>query len=196
MAEEYRIARSKYEAKLYRPALADLGTIQKSYPNSPEALAAYFLSAEIHEVTGNIEEAMATYVEIQGRYPNDARLAETTYRLGRLSLRTDAKDRSGRAVEIFDRVVSEYPTSSWAPKATRSTQNPIGIVRRIESALSVAAPPGLGGWLCVAGFLRFCPFESWHKELAIPVGTINIPRIHPDRISQINLKVFAHTFGF
>lgn len=63
---------------------------------------------------------MATYVEIQSRYPNDVRLAETTYRLGRLTLRTDAEDRSTRAIESFERVVSAYPTSSWAPRAPRA----------------------------------------------------------------------------
>ena len=104
---------------MYGPALADLESIQKDYPDSPEALAAYFLMAEIHEVEGNIEEAMGTYVEIQSRYPNDPRHAEIRYRLGRLTLRTDSKDRFSRAVEILEGVVADYPTSSWAPKSLR-----------------------------------------------------------------------------
>jgi TolA-binding protein len=120
VAEKYGVARDKYEAKLFGPALADLASIQEDHPKTPEALAAYFLTAEIHEVAGNIEEAMATYVEIQSRYPNDVRLADISYRLGRLTLRTDATDRFSRAIEIFERVVNQYPESSWAPKALRA----------------------------------------------------------------------------
>jgi TolA-binding protein len=110
--ELVRIARAKGDAKLLGRAIADLQGIVRDHPESPAIADAYLLMASFQEQQGQLDEAIATYIELRSRVP--ARTAEAGFKQAQLMVRT------GRPVvarELLTTIASTYPDSEWAPQA-------------------------------------------------------------------------------
>ena len=110
--ELVRIARAKGDAKLFAQAMADLQGTVRDHPTSPSVDEAYLLMAKLQEQQGQLDEAMATYIELRSRVP--ARAAEAGFKQAQLLVR------SGRPVvarDLLAEIASTYPDSEWAPQA-------------------------------------------------------------------------------
>jgi serine/threonine protein kinase/outer membrane protein assembly factor BamD (BamD/ComL family) len=115
--QELRIARAKADAGLHDQAIANLHDLVTRHPNTEEALDAYFLMGSIYESRKQLNDAMATYLEIADRYHGSPRAAEALFRLAKLTLGSDRNQRETQARQILARLVDQYRESSWAPKA-------------------------------------------------------------------------------
>jgi TolA-binding protein len=110
--ELVRIARAKGDAKLFAQAMADLRAAVRDYPSSPSVAEAYLLMAKLQEQQGQLDDAMATYIELRSRVP--ARAAEAGFKQAQLLVR------SGRPVVargLLTEIASAYPDSEWATQA-------------------------------------------------------------------------------
>ena len=115
--ESVRIARAKFEAKLYDQALADLKEVVDQHASSPSAPSAYLLIANIYDRQGRADDAMAACVELRGKYRSSPAAAEGTFLMADLLLRSKRSDREGAARDLFNEVSALYPKSAWAPRA-------------------------------------------------------------------------------
>ena len=115
--QELRIARTKADAGLHDQAIANLHDLVTRHPNTEEALDAYFLMSSIYESRKQLNDAMATYLEIADRYHGSPRAAEALFRLAKLTLGSDRNQKEAQARQILARLVDQYRESSWAPKA-------------------------------------------------------------------------------
>jgi TolA-binding protein len=115
--QELRIARAKADAGLHDQAIANLHDLVTRYPNTEEALDAYFLMSSMYESRKQPNDAMATYLEIADRYHGSPRAAEALFHLATLTLGSDRNRKEAEARQILARLVDQYRESSWAPKA-------------------------------------------------------------------------------
>jgi serine/threonine protein kinase/tetratricopeptide (TPR) repeat protein len=117
IAEPIRVARAKFEAKLYDQALADLKSALSQNATSPGAPAAQLLVARVYERQDRIPDALAAYVELRSKYTSSAEAAEGTMAMADLTLRSKQNDREGAARTLYSDVVTNYAKSAWAPRA-------------------------------------------------------------------------------
>jgi TolA-binding protein len=118
LVDQMRIAKAKIDARLYDQALADLKTALSQNPTSASAPAALLLVADTYAGQGRTADAMATYVELRGKYATaKPAMAEATYRLAELTLQSKQDDRDTNARTLFSEVVTSYSRTTWAPRA-------------------------------------------------------------------------------
>jgi serine/threonine protein kinase/outer membrane protein assembly factor BamD (BamD/ComL family) len=115
--DELKVALDKLEAGLYDPAIGDFEEFLDDFPNSSLVPVAYLAIAESHVGAGRVEEALASFVEVQSRFPNARQSAQAGYRQGELLMLSDRSNREQAAREIFTETATKFPNSSWAPKA-------------------------------------------------------------------------------
>ena len=70
-AQLLEVAKAKVANNLNDQALGDLRQIVLDFPGSRAAAEAAFMSGEIHEKTGRVDDAMAAYVEFESRFAGD-----------------------------------------------------------------------------------------------------------------------------
>jgi TolA-binding protein len=112
-----KAARAKADAKLWDQALADVKAILARNPPANVASSALLLMGTIHVGQERPDEAMAAYIELRSRYGNSPVVAEATYHLADLLLRSKRTDRDTAAIEMFGEVVNNHANSPWAPRA-------------------------------------------------------------------------------
>jgi serine/threonine protein kinase/TolA-binding protein len=117
IAEPIRVARAKFDAKLYDQALADLKSALSQNATSPGAPAAQLLVARVYERQDRIPDALAAYVELRSKYTSSAEAAEGTMSMADLTLRSKQNDREAAARTLYSDVVTNYAKSAWAPRA-------------------------------------------------------------------------------
>jgi tetratricopeptide (TPR) repeat protein len=117
IAEPIRVARAKFDAKLYDQALADLKIALAQNPTSPSAPAAQLLAARVYERQERIPDALAAYVELRSKYTPSPVAAEGTIAMADLVLRSKQDDKEATARTLYSDVVTAYATSAWAPQA-------------------------------------------------------------------------------
>ncbi len=115
--EALRIARAKYDARLYDQAYADLEAMMAQYADRPAAADAYLLMGTIRERQNRPEDAMAAYVELRTKYASSAAAAEGTFLNAELLLRSRRADRDRAAMELYTTVESNHGDSPFAPRA-------------------------------------------------------------------------------
>ena len=137
IAEPVRVARAKFDAKLYDQALADLKSALAANPASPSASAAQLLVARVYERQERIPDALAAYVELRSKYTPSADAAEGTVAMADLTLRSKQDDKESAARTLYTDVVTTYPKSIWAPRALvrRAALEDRMKVRVVEPAL-------------------------------------------------------------
>jgi tRNA A-37 threonylcarbamoyl transferase component Bud32/tetratricopeptide (TPR) repeat protein len=117
IAEPLRVARAKFDAKLYDQALADLKTAMAQNASSASAPAVQLLMASIYERQGHVADALAAYVELRSKYTSSAAAAEGTVSMADLVQRSKQDDKESAARALYSEVVATYPQSPWAPRA-------------------------------------------------------------------------------
>jgi serine/threonine protein kinase len=117
LKDTVRVARAKFDAKLYDQTVTDLTTAMPRYPTSPSAPSAYLLLARTYDQQRRPEDAMASYVELRSKFSNSPEAAEATFTLSDLVLRSRRENRETEALALLNEVTKEYPKSPWAPRA-------------------------------------------------------------------------------
>jgi serine/threonine protein kinase/tetratricopeptide (TPR) repeat protein len=141
--ERLVIARAKMESNLLAPALADFAQIRRDFPTSQAAVEASFLSADIHERLGRIEEAMAVHVEFGKRFGSDARLPDSRMRLAELTLKSRQPNKEATARDLLTAVARDYPRTEHAFAALRLKLTLEGRGREVDPVLGVEVPRAL-----------------------------------------------------
>ncbi len=113
-ARDLEVARSKVEANLHDQALEDLQAIIDQHPDGDAALEAHFLKATVFQRQRQLAEAMATYVEIRGRFGESNRAPEAMYRQAHLLLKSNRRNRDVEARRLFTELADQHPTTEWA----------------------------------------------------------------------------------
>ena len=133
------------DAKLYDQALADLkSTIGRNH-SSATTSDAYVLMGTVYERQGRVDDAMASLVELRSKFETTAAVAEGTYMLGDLMGKSKRSDRDTAAVQLFDEVVAQHPTSPWAPRALarKAAIEERGRARVVDQQVGTSVPVAL-----------------------------------------------------
>ena len=117
IAEGVRVARAKFDAKLFAQALVDAKAVIAQAPSSPSVAEAQLLMGNIHEAQGHPEDAMAAYVELRTKHPSSAAAAQGGYLLAELVLRSRRNDREATALGLLSEVADAHAGSPWAVRA-------------------------------------------------------------------------------
>lgn len=117
LGDTVRVARAKFDAKLYDQAAADLTAAVSRFPTSPNAPSAYLLLARTYDQQRRPEDAMASYVELRSKFASAPEAAEGTVTLADLMLRSKRDDRDAVAQSLLTEVVRQHPKSPWAARA-------------------------------------------------------------------------------
>ncbi|MBY0496694.1 MAG: protein kinase [Cyanobacteria bacterium] len=113
-AQLLEVARAKLANSLTEQALADLRQIILDFPGSRAAAEAAFMAGEIHEKTGNFDDAMAAYVDFETRFGNDRRSADAKLRRSALLRRQRGPKPQALSWQLLNDVVRDYPGSPQA----------------------------------------------------------------------------------
>jgi len=114
---DIEVIREKYLAKLYEPALGDIDDLIAKHGSAAGLAEAYLLKGQIQQSQKMLDEALATYVETQTRFPRSASAAEAQYRQARLTVELGGKDRLRQGLKVAKDLVASQGRSAWAPKA-------------------------------------------------------------------------------
>jgi TolA-binding protein len=115
--EELRVARAKFDAKLYDQALATLHAVAAKEGVGDAATQARFLMASIYERQAKIEDAMATYLDIVNRDKDNPRAPEALFLMAQSTLRSKRPEKERESRQLLVQLVANYPHSTWAPRA-------------------------------------------------------------------------------
>lgn len=118
--ERIEIARAKIANNLLDPALSDLRQIVSDLPGSAAAAEASYMTAEVLERQGKLEDAMAAHVEFAKRFAGHERTAASKLRLAELTLRSKRPDREAAARTLFAGVIADHPRTPQAFQALQS----------------------------------------------------------------------------
>jgi outer membrane protein assembly factor BamD (BamD/ComL family) len=117
LAEQIRVARAKYDARLYDQALADLKGGISTNSRSPNAPEAQLLVGKILQLQAKPDDAMAAFVELNQKYATSAEAAEGTFLYAGLVLQSRRDDRDAEARRLYAEIPQTHPSSPWAPRA-------------------------------------------------------------------------------
>jgi TolA-binding protein len=116
-AERMEIARAKIANNLLEPALGDLRQIIAEFPGSAAAAEAAYLTADVFEKQGRMDDAMAAHIEFSRRYPSNPRMPASQLRLAELTQRSKRPDRETATRDILASIIRTYPRTSQAFQA-------------------------------------------------------------------------------
>jgi tetratricopeptide (TPR) repeat protein len=146
-AQLLEFARAKTASNLYDQALGDLRRILTDFPTSPSAVDASFLSAEVLERQGKLDDAMAAYVEFDKRFAGHVRVPESRY--NRAALMAQHPQRQAQARDLFGELAVEHPGTALAKRALTAKmklETAMGRRREVDPVLKAEAPPMMGTW--------------------------------------------------
>jgi TolA-binding protein len=140
--ERLEVARAKIASNVLEPALGDLRQIIADYPGSAAAADASYLSADVLEKLGRVDDAMAAHVEFENRFPSDRRGAASRLRLAELMSRSKQPNRDAATRDILGKLIAAYPGT---PQALQGLQMKIRIdgerrPREMDPVLGVQVP--------------------------------------------------------
>jgi tetratricopeptide (TPR) repeat protein len=143
-SERLAVARAKMDSNLLEPALVDLSLIRREYPASAAAVEASFLSANILEKLGRIEDAMAVHVEFNQRFSGHARLGASKLRLAELTLKSRHANKEATARALLKDVAESQPRTDEALAALRLKLTlEQGRAREMDPVLGIEVPRSL-----------------------------------------------------
>jgi serine/threonine protein kinase len=140
--ERLDVARAKVANGLLEPALVDLRQIILDFAGTTTAAEASFLSAEVLEKLGRLDDAMAVHVEFNTRFGGDRRVAASKLRLAEMTARSRRPDRDNAVRDLLGEIIAAHPGT---PQAFQALQMRIRIdaerrQREIDPVLGVAVP--------------------------------------------------------
>ena len=115
--ERLEIARAKANRNLLEPAIADLRQLVVEFPGTPAAAEASYMTADLLEKLGRVDDAMAAHVEFAQRFPADPRAPASKLRLADLTTKAGRGDRELTARQILEEIITTYPRTSHAQAA-------------------------------------------------------------------------------
>ena len=110
----FDVAVTNLRRDLRTSALRGFMTFLEQYPSSDLAPAAYLHKGELLTLEGQLEDAIAAYLEVPGMFPTSDRIPEALYRAGVLCIEMEDYD---RAREYLERVINTYPDDRLAERA-------------------------------------------------------------------------------
>jgi tetratricopeptide (TPR) repeat protein len=116
-AQRLEVAKAKLANNLNDQALADLKQIILEYPNTAPAAEAAFLSADVHEKDGRMDDAMAAFVEFESRFGRDRRAVESKLRRAQILSRRPTPAAQLQARELWNEVARDHAGSAHAQLA-------------------------------------------------------------------------------
>ncbi|HYB93564.1 MAG TPA: tetratricopeptide repeat protein, partial [Vicinamibacterales bacterium] len=123
-AQRLDVAKAKLSNNLHEQGLADLRQIMNDFQGSRAAAEAAFLTAEVLEKGGRLDDAMAAYVEFESRYGDDRRSADAKLRRAMILGRQRQPKAQALAYQLFGDIARDYPGS---PQAAAALQNKVKI---------------------------------------------------------------------
>ena len=142
--DRLEIARAKVKSSLLEPALVDLAQIRRDFPTSAAAAQASFLSADLLEKLGRIEEAMAVHVEFNTRFATDGRIAASELRLAELTLKSRQANKETTARQLLKEIAERFPRTPDAFAALRLKLTlEQGRARELDPVLGIEVPRAL-----------------------------------------------------
>ena len=112
--------RSKIGNNQLDSALGDLRQLTIDFPGTPAAIEASFMSAEVLEKLGRLDEAMAAHVEFLKRFNSDSHAPASRLRLAELTARAGRGDRENNARRMFGEVAAAYPRTAYSQAALQA----------------------------------------------------------------------------
>lgn len=125
--EQYARAEAKFASGDFREAIGDYQTFAYNYPQDPRVAEARWKTAEGYYALEDWATAAQEYLNFQRDQARDERAAEALFQAGRayqhMSLRPELDQReTERAVNVYDRVIVEYPRSDHVEEARQRKQ--------------------------------------------------------------------------
>jgi serine/threonine protein kinase/TolA-binding protein len=138
-------ARARVAGNQLEAALTDLRQIATEFPAAAAAVGAEFLSAEVLEKLGRMDEAMAAYEEFGRRHPEDSRAAASKLRIVELLSRSRRPDRDAAVRDRLARLIAAHPGTPQALQALQMTLRLDGDTRQrtLDPVLGVTVPATL-----------------------------------------------------
>ncbi|MDX1623759.1 MAG: outer membrane protein assembly factor BamD [Gemmatimonadota bacterium] len=120
--QQYEHALALYEEGEYAEAVEALQGFVFNYPQDPRVVDARWRIAEAYYADEDWATAAQAYLDFQSQYPDRARAPEAIFQAGKayqhMSLRPELdQSDTRRALNVFQRVVTEYPGSDFAEPA-------------------------------------------------------------------------------
>lgn len=125
--EQFARAESRFAARDFRQAIADYQTFAFNYPQDPRVADARWKTAEGYHALEDWATAAQEYLNFQRDFPREGRGDDALYQAGRafqkMSLRPELDQRdTERAINVYARLVSEYPGSDYVEQAREHRQ--------------------------------------------------------------------------
>ena len=117
VAAAVRIAQEKTSLELHDQALDTLREALRTNAASPAAPAAYLLMGSIHERRGQFDDAIGSYLDVQGRFPSDGLAPQALFNMAGATLKSRQAGKEAQAARIYTNVAGRYPSSPWAARA-------------------------------------------------------------------------------
>jgi outer membrane assembly lipoprotein YfiO len=122
--QQFARAQTRFAEGDYRQAVADFQTFAFNYPQDPRVAEARWKTAEGYYALEDWATAAQEYLNFQRDFSRDERAAAALFQAGksyqRMSLRPELDQReTERAVNVYDRVIVEYPRSEHAEEAAQ-----------------------------------------------------------------------------
>jgi len=120
--DQWEEATALFEDGKYHEAIAAFQAFTLNFPQDPRATEARWMAAESYFGAGDWATAALEYLNYQRDHSRDARAAEALLNAGRsyqrMSLRPELDQTdTRRAVNVYERVMSEYPGTEEAAEA-------------------------------------------------------------------------------
>ncbi len=117
--DQYALAMEHFDSGKYPEAISDFQTFTFNYPQDPRVHDARWLTARAYFESRDWATAAQEFLNYQRDFPREARAGEALYLAGqayqRMSLRPELDQRdTERAINVYDRVLREYPGSEFA----------------------------------------------------------------------------------
>ena len=141
--QRLEVARAKIANNLNEQALADLRQIIVEYPGSRAGAEASLLAADLHEKSGRLEDAMASYVEFESRFAGDRRAADSKMRRAGILARSRLPRAQQQSRELLNEVVREFPGTPQANLALNTklrVENDRKDFREVDPVLKIEVP--------------------------------------------------------
>src|SRR5688572_18379536 len=145
-AQRLEVAKAKLANHLNDQALADLRQIIVDYPNSAPAAEAAFLSADVYEKAGRMDEAMGAFVEFEQRFARDRRAPESKLRRAQILARREEPAEVLRARQLMSEVARDHPGTPQAALALNlrlRIETERKNIREIDPVLNVEVPAAM-----------------------------------------------------
>ena len=120
--EQFARAEARFARRDFQEAIADYQTFTFNYPQDPRVTEARWKTAEGYHALEDWATAAQEYLNFQRDYPRDERAGTALFQAGKayqqMSLRPELDQReTERAVNVYDRVIVEYPRSEYVEEA-------------------------------------------------------------------------------